>query len=413
VALLLVGSLLSVALYPLAFLVLLARKVYALAKAALVSEMTGDPAELLHADAHLARAGTFAGGVGTGVGGILLSVDRAGAMLFAAALVFALAALVSRGLPRPRPALNTRAVPGIRDAIPPRIWSASLAAAALRAAGGALTYLLAFAIKRGGGDEWIFAAGLVAAGVGASASNLLATRIHRRLEPDWALVLGLLVPGLICAVGVVTIGNWGVLAIAFSIGLGRGVGTRAITVLNATVPQLGRARTIARSELLFQIASLTGAMLAVQYAPTPNVGFGVSSLVLVVAGATFGFHRRRKLRQDAARLLLGDDSPAVDRALPEALLKEAQRLALLGAYRMAVVIAAVAVDVLVERERHLTETPRYVRWATLAPDIAAVRLRDEQPAEKLVIEALAVAEGLVEAGGPPARERMATRPNLV
>ena len=41
-----------------------------------------------------------------------------------------------------------------------------VAVAGTRAAAGALTFLLALTIKRGGGDKWIFVAALVAAGVG-------------------------------------------------------------------------------------------------------------------------------------------------------------------------------------------------------------------------------------------------------
>ena len=170
---------------------------------------------------------------------------------------------------------------------------------------------------------------------------------------------------MICAIGVVTIGNFGVLAIAFSIGLGGGVATRSITVLNASVPSLARGRTIARSELLFQIATLVGAALAVQYAPSPKPGFTVVSVLLIITGVAYGFGRRRSLREQASRMLAGDHAPAIDRALPTALLVEAQRLASLGAYRMAVVVAGSAVDVLAERDPQLEHDPTFDRWRAL------------------------------------------------
>jgi len=350
----LIGSLLTVALFPLTFVVLVCRKVYALAKTALLTQLTNDPHELLKSDAHIARTGTIAGGIGTAVGGVLLATDNVEAMLVMGGAAFLLAALISRSLPTPTPPLRTASAPSLRDSIPHRIWSATLAVTAVRAAGGALTYLLAFAIKRGGSDEWIFAVGLLAAGGGGLAANLLASRIHRRLDSELTLVLALLVPGLVCGLGVVTVGDFGVLAIAFSIGLGRGVGTRAITILNAGVPRLARARAIARSELLFQGASLVGAMLAVQLSPSPNAGFAVSGILLTSTGLVFGFRRRHSLKQHTSRMLLGDHAPAVESTLPVALLAEAQRLALLGAYRMAVVIASSAVDILIERTTPLT-----------------------------------------------------------
>ena len=235
VSLLMVGSLLSLALFPLAFLVLMSRKVYALARASLLSQMTSDPEELVRADSHIARTGTIAGGAGTAAGGVLLATGHVEVLLVAAVPMFLAAAIVSRMLPRPKVTLAPRRVARLSESIPSEIWSSIIAVTALRATGGALTYLLAFAIKAGGGDRWIFAAGLLVAGFGGLLANVFASRIHRRRTQDWILVLSLLVPGVTCVVGVVTAGNLGVIAIAFAIGLGRGIGTRSITMLNANV----------------------------------------------------------------------------------------------------------------------------------------------------------------------------------
>jgi predicted MFS family arabinose efflux permease len=392
----LIGSLLTVALYPLAFVVLVCRKIYALGKIALLSQMTNDRQELLLADTHIARTGTVVGGVGTVAGGVLLALGSTDVMLMLAALAFVSAAFVSRKLPRPDPPIRVASSSPFRELIPPRIWSATIAVTAIRAAAGALTYLLAFAIKRGGGDEWIYAAGLLVGGIGGLLATLLASRLHRWLEPDGVLVLALLVPGLVCAIGVVTIGNFGILAIAFAIGLGGGIATRSINVLNASVPSLARGRTIARSELVFQVATLVGAGLAVQLAPAPKPGFTVASAVLLVAGLTYGFQRRRSLREQASRVLLGADAPAVERALPHALLVEAGRLASLGAYRMAVVVAGSAVDVLVERRPELDHDPRFEQWRRLADRIQEIRCSDEQPHSQIVIEVLAAAGALLD-----------------
>lgn len=402
VSLIMVGSLLSLALFPLTFLVLMSRKVYALARASLLSQMTNDPNELVLADSHIARTGTLAGGAGTMVGGVLLATGHVEVLLMAAAPLYVAAAVVSRLLPRPKPAIHPRAVLRLAEAIPSQLWSAIVAVTALRATGGALTYLLAFAIKRGGGDRWIFAAGLLVAGLGGLLANLFASRIHRRSTQDWILVLSLIVPGVTCVIGVITVGNLGVIAIAFAIGLGRGIGTRSITLLNANVAPATRARSIARTELVFQVASLVGAILAVQLAPSPNVGFAVSSVILIASGVTFGFRRRLVLKAHASRLLLGEHAPAVDRPLPDALLLEAQRLAALGAYRMAIVVAGTAVDVLIEREPTLVDSSEHRRWRELQHVCVAVRASDVQPTDEVVSAVLASAERLVS--GPIATE---------
>lgn len=405
VSLIMVWSLLSLALFPLTFLVLFSRKVYALARASLLSQMTNDPNELILADSHIARTGTLAGGAGTVAGGVLLATGHVEVLLVIAVPIYVAAAVVSRLLPRPKPTIQPRVVLRLTEAIPSQLWSAIIAVTALRATGGALTYLLAFAIKRGGGDRWIFAAGLLVAGLGGLLANLFASRIHRQWTQDWILVLSLIVPGVTCVVGVISAGNLGVIAIAFAIGLGRGIGTRSITLLNANVAPPTRARSIARTELVFQVSSLVGAILAVQLAPSPNAGFAVASVILIASGVAYGFRRRLVLKAHASRVLLGEQAPAVDRALPDALVLEAQRLAALGAYRMAIVVAGAAVDVLVEREPKLVDSAEHRRWRDLEPTCVAVRATDVQPADAVVADVLAVAERLLYASAAAERTR--------
>jgi hypothetical protein len=290
--------------------------------------------------------------------------------------------------------LQLPSMPRIRDVVPATVWRATVAVTAIRAAAGALTFLLAFAIKQGGGDRWVFAAGLLVAGAGALLATFASPWLHRPLEPDGVLVVALLVPGVVAAIGVVTIGKLGVLAIAFAIGLGNGVASRSIAVLQTTVPSIARARTIARSELLFQLATLIGAGLAVQLAPSPRLGFAVASVALVAAGISYAHHTRHSLHQQAARLVLGDQAPAVHQTLPRALLVEAERLASLGAHRMAIVVADDAVQISLRRG-HEARPVDGAGWKRLGPQIANVKEHDDQPDDELVVKVLAEAERLV------------------
>ena len=394
VSVVMIWSLLSVALYPLAFMVLISRKAYGLAKTALLTTMTDDRDEFLRADSHITRTGTLVGGLGVVCGGVLLAAGSVTTMLLLAAALFLLAGFVSRTLPAPPPPeIDVATVPRLSELIPPHVWRATVAVTAIRAAAGALTYLLAFAIKRGG-DQWIFAAGLLIAGVGALLATMVAPRLHRLLEPDGVLAIALLVPGIVTAIGVLTIGNLGVLVIAFAIGLGNGVAGRSIALLQSTVPTLARGRAIARSELLFQLAGLVGAGLAVQFAPSPKPGFAVASAVLVATGITYAVRTRRSLRQQASRIILGEQAPSIHRALPDALLDEADRLASLGAYRMAIVVAESAVHVVASRDGD--DPTRATRWRELEPEIASVKQQDDQPRSDLVVEVLDVARHVVD-----------------
>jgi hypothetical protein len=284
----------------------------------------------------------------------------------------------------------------LSEIIPPNIWAATAAVAAIRAAAGALTYLLALAIKRGG-DEWIFAGGLIAAGVGAFLATTISTRLHRTLEPDGVLVLALLLPALITGIGVISIGNLGVLAIAFAIGLGNGVASRAIAVLQATAPALARSRTISRSEVLFQVAGLAGAALAVGLAPTPRPGLAVASALLLVAGLAYASRMYASLHQQASRILLKQAAPAVHTSLPEGLLVEAERLASLGAYRMAIVVADSAVDIALRYGHHpVSSITGVADWKQLVPRITGVKDGTYEPHGHEVIAVLGAARVVVD-----------------
>ena len=166
-AALLTSSLLSLAFYPLVFGILLARKAYDLAKTAMFAQLLPDRADLVAVSGHLARTGTIVGGIGTAVGG---SADRCGRRRVASS--GGSGRLPGRRRARhPHPghrgqSRGRRSRDSSRDAdrgAPSDDGSRSHS----RAAAGALTFLLALSIKRGGSDEWIFVAALVAAGVGA------------------------------------------------------------------------------------------------------------------------------------------------------------------------------------------------------------------------------------------------------
>jgi len=340
----LASSLLSLAFYPLVFGVLLARKAYALAKTAMLAQLVTERDDLVVASGHLARTGTVTGGLGTALGGVMIATVGVVWLPVVAAVVYLLAALATIRIPRVEQR-RTVAAAVVRAETPPEVRQARTGVAALRAAAGALTFLLALAIKRGGGDEWIFAAALVGAGVGVFLGTLVSPRLHRRLASDRVVLLALMVPGVVSAFGVLTIGSLSIVAIAFTIGLAGSVASRSMDALYGRVPDLVRGRVIARTELGFQTANLGGAIIAVSTAPSPRMGFAVVAVVLLIAGVGTASTMRVSLRHEAGRWLLGGPAatPIVD--LPDAILAEALQLAERGECRLAIVLADSAVRV--------------------------------------------------------------------
>ena len=282
------ASLRTLVFYPLVFGILLARKAYALARATMAAQLVPNEIELVRASGLLARIGTVAGGAGTALGGSVILVVGVEWLPVLAAGVYLVAAGISSTLP-PTPAEAATATAIVRAETPADVHVATSAVALIRAATGALTFLLALAIKRGGGDEWIYASALVAAGIGAFVGTMVAPRLHRRLSSERIIALTLLAPAAVSALGVLIVGNVSIIAIALSIGMAGSVAARAMDALYGRIAQRVRGRAISRSELLFQLSNVTGAVCAVVVTPSPRPGFGVVALVLLAGGLAYAF----------------------------------------------------------------------------------------------------------------------------
>jgi predicted MFS family arabinose efflux permease len=370
-SLLLASSLLSLAFYPLVFGILLSRKAYALAKTAMVAQLAPERTELVTASGHLVRTGTIAGGIGTAVGGGLIVLVGVKWLPAAAAVVFVCAAVLARRIPAV--AVEARVESAvIRIETPVEVRRAVPAVAILRAAEGALTFMLALSIKRGGGDEWIFVAALVAAGIGTFLGTILSPKLHRAFSSDGIFVLTLLIPGAMSTFGVLTIGSLSIVLIALAIGLGGSVAARAMDAMYGGVPHLMRGRVISRSELLFQLANVTGAATAVLIFPGPRFGFAAVAGVLVLGGVAYASELRLSLRHEAGRWLLGQHPRAATEGLPLGLLAEAMRFAEQGDHYVAIVVADSAVRVLQARGPAPLDSTAQPAWDVLAETVGAV-----------------------------------------
>ena len=337
----LAGSLGSLRFYPLVFGVLLSRKVYALAKTGLLAHLAIDEMELISASGHLARAGTVFGGLGTALGGALIALVGVETLPVVAAFGFAAAAGVSLTIPASRDHPSAYDFP-LAVALPIEVRGASSAVAALRAGAGALTFLLALAIKSGGGDVWVFATALVAAGVGSFAGTMVASRAHHRLSPDRVITLCLLGPGVVALAGVLSVGQIGILVIAAGLGLGGSVASRSMDVMYGRLQQDLRSRAISYSELRFQLANVAGASLAVLFSPGLRVGFGVVGAVLVAVAGAYAASRKLSLRLLTGRLISGDRLLTGEHDLDRDLVDEAEFALTRSRPNIAMVLAASA-----------------------------------------------------------------------
>jgi predicted MFS family arabinose efflux permease len=391
-ALLLASSLLSLAFYPLVFGLLVSRKAYALGKTAIIAQVAPQRLDLAAATGHLARIGAIAGGLGTALGGVLIPLFGVKWLPVVAAGLFLVAGVLALRV-KVEPVEHAPETAVLRVEAPLHVRRAASAVAVIRAAEGALTFLLALTIKRGGGDTWIFVSALVAAGVGTFLGSIVSQRLHRGMSSDGIVLLTLLGPGLMSTIGVLTIGSFSIIVIAFAIALGGSVASRSIDVLYSEVPQVMRGRVISRNELLFQLTNVAGAALAVLVYPGPRVGFAAVAAGLMTGGLTYAWEVRLALRHEARRWLSGPRPP--QGALPLALLAEAIRFKEQGDHDVSIVVADSAVRALAARQPPpaLNGEANWAALHSLVADVVAGRVVAGPDDASAVIEAAAALIG--------------------
>ncbi len=394
-ALALAGSLLSLAFYPLVFGILLMRKAYALAKTAMLANLLPDSQELVDASGHIARTGTIAGGIGTALGGAIIGLAGVEWLPVAAAGGYVVGAVVAQSI-RVNPTAGSVQGAVVRAETPAEVRRAVGAVFFIRAAAGALTFLLALTIKRGGGDAWIFAFALVSAGVGSFLGTVIVPWLTARVSPTRAVALTLFVPGLVTSFGVLTVGNIAMIVIAFAIGLGSSVSSRLMDALYGRAPEHIRGRVISRSELAFQIATVAGATIAVWAYPGPRVGFAVVGVALLLAGSTYASRLQLSLRREAGMFLIGRSGGGGDE-LPRTLLAEAVRYAELGQHAVAVIVADSAVRA---ADRQMPARPPEpaveANWLILTGVIDAVSSGATEATADLAVAVIAGAEAMLD-----------------
>jgi MFS family permease len=310
-------------LFPLAFGLLVCSRVHGISRSALVPELVGSWRDLVPVNSRMARAIAIGGTVGGLLGVAVHKLLGGGGTLRLAAVVFLVGALLATAVPalhdawhrgpppgpaqrgaRPRAAAGARA-PRARGRRWPvaRVRLARAASAATRAASGFVLFLLAFALRKRGVST--AGLGLLVAGLGAGGliGAFLVPRLARRLREEGLLAFGLglsAVTSLLLAgrVGVVTAGLAGLI-----------IGTAAAaarlgfeSLVQRDVPAAIRGTTITRSETVFQLSWVLGAVIPVALPLPANQGLLAvgSACVLAVAVYLVGLLRLRNGARAAA-----------------------------------------------------------------------------------------------------------------
>ncbi|HEX2027257.1 MAG TPA: hypothetical protein VHF25_04585 [Nitriliruptorales bacterium] len=281
-------------LYPLAFLLLVLSRLFAISRASLLPAALPGPAPLVAANARLAQVAMVAGGVAVPVGGAGLRLAGPEAVLGLAAIVYGATAVAANDLPPPPRDPGPRGVSAgsvrHRSRLPRAVRLAQLATAGVRLLNGFLLLLLAFALRRADAGLLDFGALLGAAGGGYLVAALVSPWLERRLREEPTVVVGLAVEAGAAFVAAQAFGLVAAGALAAAAGLAWGLARFAFDgLLQAAVPPTARGAAFTRSETLFALAWVLGAVVPVAVPVPARLGLtsaGVAALAAQVVYVT-------------------------------------------------------------------------------------------------------------------------------
>ncbi len=278
--------------YPLAFGLLVAQKTYSIARSALVPAVVTGERELVGANSRLAIISVIGGAVGgLPAVGIYRFFGAEGSLILAA-IVYAVASMLSWKIPRVEAEHGGPDTPQEKAELhAPSIILAGSAMGLLRGAVGFLTFFIAFGLRDNDEAAWVFGVVLVVSGVGGFLGNLIAPQLRKITREEVILAGSLALPAVGCLFAArsasITMTTIGALLIAAGAAAGR---VAFDSLLQRDAPDAVRGRSFARFETRFQITWVAGALIPVAIPPVYQdlrIGLFVLAIGLGFAGLSY------------------------------------------------------------------------------------------------------------------------------
>jgi len=285
-------------LFVLAFGLLALSRIYGISRSALLPMSLAKPVALVSANARLARMGIVAGAIVAPIG---LGTNRwigLPATLAIAAGCFVASAIWANGLridfEKALPASaddvenwqSTRAVPG-----PRALRFSRTATAIVRLLNGYLLLLMAFALHDAGAGVLGFGALLGAAGLGFAIASSVSPFLERKLAEEPMVVAALAVEAAAAFITAQVFGVAAAAVLAGSAGLAWGTAKFGYDgLLQQSLPPRQRGAAFTRSETLFQLAWVSGAIAPVVFRIPTSFGLllagciALGAQVIIVSG---------------------------------------------------------------------------------------------------------------------------------
>lgn len=394
----------SLALYPIAFSILVLNKTHAVAKSALVPRLVEQSERLVESNATLSRVAAVSGAVGGGVAVSVLTLTDARGVLFVGSCVYAMALVAALSIRRPEvPSWSpVKLIIEAHELRSPSLILGVSSMALVRGAVGFFAFLAAFTMKEAGEPTWVFGAVAVAGGVGGFAATFVAPALRRLLLEERILEVAMVLPAVFALFVPKAFVAPSLLIVSFVLGLAANLGRQGFdSLVQRDAPDAERGRAFARFEVRLQLTWVIGALLPVVLSPSLPVGLYVLGGVLVLGAIFYGTTARAAVRRHWgvwSTVFPAVDREEIERELPLArqLLDTARWLDDRGSRRQAVVVASAALDA-VGREVPEGERPRFLADALLEVEALVARVTDGKgsPPDAVSTRAIELADAVV------------------
>ncbi len=302
------------ALYSCAFGLLIMSRTHGISRQAMLPASIDGSMALVAANARIAQMGVLAGGIVVPFGVLAARLGGAFPPLILASVCFTWSTIA--GLRVPSVGFRTPDEPTTREdrreraaerataraiarseRLPRTVRIAQIATAMVRLLNGFLVLLLAFAFREQGAGAFDFGAVLAAAGIGFGLASVMAPRLERRLREEPMVLAAMAVEAGAAFIA----GQWFGLAAAATLALAAGLswGTAKFAfdgLLQAAVPPERRGRAFTRSETMFQLAWVLGAILPTAIAIPTDIGLVLAGLAALVGQVVYVAHLLMPLR---------------------------------------------------------------------------------------------------------------------
>ena len=286
-------------LFPTAFVLLVLSKTHAVAKSSLVPTVVDSPDDLVGANARLSLAGAVIGSLAAAPGVLVMQLFGAEWAMRLAAVVFAAGGIAAFRIVQVHPddpAARSAASEELRHA---GVRLAATAMGVLRGSVGFLTFLLAFALRRGGQPAWLFGLVIAASVAGGLLGSLIAPALRRRVVEEHLLAGSLGLVLVVMLVAARTGGRPAPVMAACVVGLAAGSGKLAFdSLVQRDAPAAAQGRSFARFEAAFQLAWVFGALIPVAITVPSRAGYVLLAIASAVGAGLYlaglSTHQRRR-----------------------------------------------------------------------------------------------------------------------